>query len=245
MAWTDEHNDLLVREMYLLEPWNYKKGSQQRGNIWEQISDSLNDLDNPKFNVTQKSVRDHYNLLEKQQKRKLREEERASGIAPDHSEIEISIEDIIERFKNKDEEDERQEAWKKEKADVETAKAVEMRQLSMETLAASKKRKAETNNEGEKPKRSVSCSGSETIAYLKRKAEVDAELKREKMKLKKAEAEERKIQQDNLIAQQEALTNTLNNAMAAQQRQQEQLIQQMQVQNAALLTLMQNITKKQ
>ncbi|XP_028413114.1 uncharacterized protein LOC114535973 [Dendronephthya gigantea] len=107
MSWTDENNDILIREMYLLEPWNYKKGSQQRGTIWEQISDSLNDLDNPKFYVTQKSVRDHYNLLEKQQKRKLREEERASGIAPDHSEFEISIEDIIERFKNRDEEDDR------------------------------------------------------------------------------------------------------------------------------------------
>ena len=128
---------------------------------------------------------------------------------------------------------------------METAKAVEMRKLSMETLAASKKRKAETNNEGEKPKRNVSSSGSETIAYLKMKAEVDAELKREEMKLKKAEAEERKLQQDNLIAQQEALTSALNNATVAQQRQQEQLMQQMQVQNAALLTLMQNIAKKQ
>ena len=67
---------------------------------------------------------------------------KASGIAPDHSEIEISIEGIIERFKNKDEEDEQQEAWKKEKADMETAKAVEMRQLSMETLAAGKKKES-------------------------------------------------------------------------------------------------------
>ena len=65
MAWTDEHNDRLIREMYLLEPWSYGKGSQQKVNIWKQISDSLNDLDNPKFNVTPKPVRVHYNLLEK------------------------------------------------------------------------------------------------------------------------------------------------------------------------------------
>ena len=80
MSWTDEHNDILIREMYLLEPWNYKKGSQQRGTIWEQISDSLNDLDNPKFYVPQKSVRDHYNLLEKQQKRKLMRKKELLGL---------------------------------------------------------------------------------------------------------------------------------------------------------------------
>ena len=51
---------------------------------------------------------------------------------------------------------------------------------------------------------------------MKGKDEVDAELKREKLKIKKAEAEERRIQQQNLIAQQKALTNALNNAMAAQ-----------------------------
>ena len=99
---------------------------------------------------------------------------------------------------------------------LETAKAVEMRNLSIEALAASQKRKAETNNEGKKPKRRISCSGSETIAYLKGKAEEDAGLKREKLKLKKAEDKERTIQQQKLIAQQETLTNALNNAMAAQ-----------------------------
>ncbi len=49
MVWTEEHNDILIREMYLLQPWNYKKGSQQRGNIWEQISNSLNDCDDPQL----------------------------------------------------------------------------------------------------------------------------------------------------------------------------------------------------
>ena len=87
MVWIDEHNEMLVHEMYLFEPWKYKKGSQQRRNIRQQISDSLNDLENLEFNVTHKS-------------------------------------------------------------DVETAKAVEMRQSSMETLAETRKRKAEGSCDG-------------------------------------------------------------------------------------------------
>ena len=100
MTWAAEHNELLVREMYLYQPWKYKKGSQQRGHAWDMISDSLNDIVCPKFSVTQKSVRDHYTLLQKQQKRRLREEEKASGISPEPSEVEIAIEEMIELFRS-------------------------------------------------------------------------------------------------------------------------------------------------
>ncbi|XP_046862100.1 uncharacterized protein LOC124455508 [Xenia sp. Carnegie-2017] len=219
MTWTNEHNEILVREMYLFQPWNFKKGSQQRGNAWKMISDSLNDMDHPKFNVTQKSVRDHYTLLQKQQKKRLREEEKASGISPEPS------------------------AKQKQNSVAEVEKAVEMRQQSMETLAETYKRKFQSNN-GEKPKRRMSSNGSEIIAYLQQKSRVDAELKREELMLKKAEADERKQQQNNIISQHEALTKALTDSIAAQQRQQEQLMHQLQLQNTALLTLMQNIVKK-
>ena len=92
MTWAEEHNDLLICEMYLFEPWKYKKGSKERGEMWEKISNSLNYLDKPTFNVTQKSVRDHYNLLKKQQQRRLQEEERAFGISPEPTELEPALE---------------------------------------------------------------------------------------------------------------------------------------------------------
>ena len=81
MVWTDQHNDVLLQEMYLFEPWKYKRGSKQRGQVWERISESLNEHESPRFTVKQKSVRDHYILLKKEQKKKIREEEKASGIA--------------------------------------------------------------------------------------------------------------------------------------------------------------------
>ena len=116
-----------------------------------------------------------------------------------------------------------------------------MRQSAMESLAETRKRKG--GIEGEKPKRKMS-TGSDTIAYLQQRYQVDSELKKEELKLKEKEMNERKAQQDSFIAQQEALTNALKETISAQQKQQEQLIQQMQVQNAALITLMQKIASK-
>ena len=232
--WTSKHNEVLVQEMYLFEPWNFKRGSKQRGQVWKRISESLNQHESPKFTVNQKSVRDHYIFLEKEQKKKIREEEKASGIAPVHTSFDDSMADIIERFREKDAEDQQQDVEKKGKADEETAKAVETRKSSMETFAQSKKRKGE--QEQKKSKRST---GTKTIAYLREKAELDASLKREDLRLKRAELDEKKVQQEGLMAQQENLTKMLCESIKSQQKQQEKLLQQMQLQNTALLTLLQ------
>ena len=69
--WTNEHNDVLVQEMYLFDPWNFKRRRKQRGQVWERIlSESFNQYESPKFTVNQKSVSDHYILLEKEKRRK-------------------------------------------------------------------------------------------------------------------------------------------------------------------------------
>ena len=72
---------------------------------------------------------------------KIREEEKASGIAPEHSAFHDSMEDIIERFKARDKEDQRQAAANKEQADADAAVAADMRKASMETFSQTKKRK--------------------------------------------------------------------------------------------------------
>ena len=100
--WTDRHNEVLSQEMYLFEPWKYKRGSKQRDQVWERISESLNEHESPRFTVNQKFVRDHYILLEKEQKKKIGEEEKVSGIAPEHTPFDDSTTDTIERFKERD-----------------------------------------------------------------------------------------------------------------------------------------------
>ena len=44
MKWTKDHDIIFLRELLLFEPWNYKYGSKERGNCWERISESLNQL---------------------------------------------------------------------------------------------------------------------------------------------------------------------------------------------------------
>ena len=65
MKWTDDHDILLLREMIASELFQFKKGSPDRGKIWESIQERLNKLDHPKFTIKEKSgVRDRWNLLQ-------------------------------------------------------------------------------------------------------------------------------------------------------------------------------------
>ena len=51
MKWTKDHDIIFLRELLLFEPWNYKYGSKERGNCWERISESLNQLTDMPFKV--------------------------------------------------------------------------------------------------------------------------------------------------------------------------------------------------
>ena len=83
MKWTEEHELLMLRELMLLQPWLHKKETSEREDDWEKLAVSLNAIPYPQFRVTQRSVRDHYSTMEKRRRKKVREEDRASGIAPE------------------------------------------------------------------------------------------------------------------------------------------------------------------
>ena len=96
MKWTKNHDIIFLRELLLFEPWNYKYGSKERRNFWERISESLNQLTDISFKVTQRSVQDHYQTLEKTYKKQKRKEDRQRGINPEETEVDIALPDIIE-----------------------------------------------------------------------------------------------------------------------------------------------------
>ena len=66
------------------------------------------------FKVSQKSVRDQFNALKNNFAKQQREEERASDISPEISEVDECLEDIIERFKERHE-NQRNESEEKKK----------------------------------------------------------------------------------------------------------------------------------
>ena len=132
MQWKPEHDAIFLREVLASDLYSTHKGSSEREKIWSQLAEKLNEVSSCKFIVTQKSLRDRLKLLTQKHKQKMRSEERASGIDPEMTEIDIMLEEICEK-----EEDE----TKKKKAMGEKESVEKMRLKAMEKLSESQKRK--------------------------------------------------------------------------------------------------------
>ena len=113
--------------MIASELFQFKKGSPDRGKIWESIQERLNKLDHPKFTIKEKrGVRDRWNLLQAKFKRIQLEELQSSGIDCVLSEKDALIEEFCEK-----------EDSKKKSDDKEAAE--EIRKKAMERMASKKK----------------------------------------------------------------------------------------------------------
>ena len=60
MEWTTTHDVLLCREILVQEFYKFKKGSNERGRIWTQISQNLNSVAAVKFKVNQRAARERF-----------------------------------------------------------------------------------------------------------------------------------------------------------------------------------------
>ena len=158
MQWTDEHHTLLLREILATEPFKYKPRTQQRINLWNTVVAHLDEVTNPAFTVTQRAVKDKFCLLKEKHIAKKKEQDKASSIDVEETEIDVLLEEIIEKekyslseYKDKDEEHER-------KAEKGKATAAVMRQKVMESLGETLKRsRTDSEESGEEKKRSK-CS---------------------------------------------------------------------------------------
>ena len=109
-------------------------------------------------------------------------EERASGIDPEMTEIDIMLEEICEKEEVAEEEDE----TKKKKAKAEKESAEKMRLKAMEKLSESQKRK--DSNEEAQPKKSRKGIG-DAVSYLQEKSKEEIAFRKEQIELKKQEDE--------------------------------------------------------
>ena len=132
----------MCREVLVSEPFNFKPRSSERGKVWEAIAQRLNIIDQPKFRVSARAVRDRYSLLTAKQAQKLPDDEKASGIQVEISELD-SFRKILEREKNGKAEIESQDLNKNKKATAE-----EMRKQAMERMADTKKRESDKLDSG-------------------------------------------------------------------------------------------------
>ena len=109
------------------EPYKFKLRTPERGQAWESLAQQLNNIHQPKFRVTARSVRDRFSLLSTKYAQKLRMEERASGIEVEQTELERLIDEILEREKDAKRELDSKDREKKSKADKEKATAEQVR----------------------------------------------------------------------------------------------------------------------
>ena len=84
----------LVMEHYQ-HPYRYK----ERGDVWNHIAVNLSGPDHPKFKVNNRSARDRLTLLITKHKAKMRQEEKAPGITREETELDQTLEEIIDKEK--------------------------------------------------------------------------------------------------------------------------------------------------
>ncbi|KAK2562547.1 hypothetical protein P5673_014226 [Acropora cervicornis] len=237
MEWTEDHDHSLCQEILALEPFKAKKESIARGQIWDQIASNLNSLEIPRFKVTKHSVRERYTLLIEKLKKKLKEEEKASGIETDMNDVEKTLEEIL------DKEADAENTLATDKKRVDNVKAVEMRNRAMESMRTTQKRNQgdEDKDVENAPKPKKTRSGGDTVAYLCEKNDMVQKWKAEELELHKQRLQVESRKQDEFQKQQQAMMQ-----MMAQQQQQFQMfasMQQQQQQTQVILKLLEKQTK--
>ena len=120
--------------MLTIEPYKCKNRSRESGQAWDLIAANLNSVHAPRFRVSQKSVRDRARILLKNFKLKIREEEKVSGIEVEElSELDLALEEIIEKEKAANAQLDLEESVRKNELQ-DKANAEEMHLQTMEIL---------------------------------------------------------------------------------------------------------------
>jgi len=60
LEWTERHGIYLCREIIVVDPFQFKKGTVDRGKLWTKIAESLNSCKEIKFKVGMRSVRERF-----------------------------------------------------------------------------------------------------------------------------------------------------------------------------------------
>ena len=117
----------------------------------------------------------------------IKNEEKASGISLTRSELQEALEYLIEKEDSSDEI--RRNNLNKKDELVERTKTEEVRKVAMESLGATKKRRADEKEIANKEPKQRRSAGSETVAFLREKTEKDTNARAADNELRKAQLE--------------------------------------------------------
>ena len=243
MVWSEKHDEMLCREIIGVDVFNgTKKGTQKRSAKWSQVVENLSSVQGMHFKVDNRAVRDRYNLLSMNLRRKVKREVKESGIEVEMTETEKALEILIEK------EDASEEIRQEGKAaklniEVERSKGEDIRKKATETLGETQKRKIDEG--GVKLGKKMRSNGSDTMRYLKEKNEKMLELEQKKMEMKERNLDAASKRHEELMVtmQQQHQQQMETFQMLMLQQQQQMQVQQAQ-QNEFMVKLFGMMTNK-
>ena len=245
MNWTFQHGVMLCREILVVEPFRFKHGSRERGQAWEKIANFLNEIERPKFNVDQRAVRDHFLKLERAHKRKMAQEEGASGISTENTELDDAMEGIVGKSQAAEEEQGKVDESKRKNVEMEKVTAESVRKRSMERL--SETREIESNAEKARKKQRMSPQ-SDAVEYLREKNQKEFDVRKKEIELKERSLDIKEREQalrekeyedrKNELQGREERENTMVLLLQQQLLQQQQIIEEIRKQNELMMGLL-------
>ena len=132
-----------------------------------EIADSLNSVNQPKFKVSKRSVRDRLTLLLTRHKQNIRMEERAPGIDCEETEVDVALAEIIEKEKVADLERKKMQVLLQRRMTV-TEPLQGVRLKAMESLGQTQQSNADSDGREITPHKSRRKT-SEAMEYLEEK----------------------------------------------------------------------------
>ena len=123
------------------------------------------------FKVDARTVRERLlNVAIPRHKVRTKKQLAASGISPKNNSLDAAAENIIEKMEEEEKTYEQENVIEGEKKEQEVANAQEMRERALASFAETKKRNKDSKD-SQKEKKKTQSSGSETLIYLREKAE--------------------------------------------------------------------------
>ena len=242
-VWNNDHDIAMCQEVLVEEPYRFKMRSTERGQAWESIAENLNAMPSLKFRVTARSVRDRYNLLTKRMQAKLKMEEKSTGIDVETSELDVLLEEILEKDKAAKEKMESDDGNKRKIVENDKTAAEDMRKQALERMGQTAKRK-KGGDDSEAPKKKSRRSTADAVEYLKERAAKEIALKEQELELRKKEQENMMEREKGKNQQQENLISTVLQQQQQQQQMMMAMINQQQQQSQSLLTFMEKFVPK-
>ena len=174
---------------------------------------------------------------------RIKDEEKASGISPEVSELDRLFEEIIQKESLAKSSREGKSTIRKNKQDRKAAE--DMQKTAMERMGETRKRSTESEDGDISVKRKLR-SGSDAVNYLHERAEKEIKIREEKLPLKKEKQDQEASKQSLLFQQQGEMLNAMKEQQSQMQNIQAMILQQQQQQKtAALLSILERFMPKQ